>query len=72
MPRTASKANRRKEQDTNPFTRLPYTGKYKKLLRKRKELPAFARMDEFYKVVRTMRTVSIWPGSRTGRVNLVQ
>jgi len=62
--RTAHDANpvnhaRLKEQDTNQFTNLPYTQKYKKLLGKRKELPAFARMDEFYKVVRMMRAASV-------------
>lgn len=55
MPRTpTSKVNCRKELDKNPFTNTPHSEKYKKLLRKRKELPAFVQMDEFYKVVRMM------------------
>lgn len=44
----------------NPFTKVAYSQKYKKLLAKRKELPAFARMEEFYKMVRMMRTASVY------------
>jgi hypothetical protein len=43
----------------NPFTKVAYSQKYKKLLAKRKELPAFARMEEFYKMVRMMRAASV-------------
>ncbi|KAF8603255.1 P-loop containing nucleoside triphosphate hydrolase protein [Ceratobasidium sp. AG-I] len=34
----------------NPFTKLPYTEKYKKILEGRKKLPVYAQMAEFYKI----------------------
>ncbi|KAF9481047.1 pre-mRNA-splicing factor ATP-dependent RNA helicase PRP43 [Pholiota conissans] len=38
------------ERDLNPFTKQPYSGRYKALLNSRKELPVFGRMDEFFKI----------------------
>lgn len=35
----------------NPFTRLPHSPQYRKILESRKKLPVFAQMDEFYKIV---------------------
>lgn len=35
----------------NPFTRLPHSPQYRKILEARKKLPVFAQMDEFYKIV---------------------
>ncbi|KAG8777895.1 DEAH-box ATP-dependent RNA helicase prp43 [Ceratobasidium sp. 428] len=37
--------------DMNPFTRQPYSEKFKKILEGRKKLPVFAQMEEFYKIV---------------------
>ncbi|KAH8105458.1 P-loop containing nucleoside triphosphate hydrolase protein [Cristinia sonorae] len=34
--------------ETNPFTKKPYSGQYKKILEARKKLPVFGQMDEFY------------------------
>jgi pre-mRNA-splicing factor ATP-dependent RNA helicase DHX15/PRP43 len=39
------------EGKENPFTRLPYSPQYHKLLGARKALPVFAQMDEFYEMV---------------------
>ncbi|KAF8598721.1 P-loop containing nucleoside triphosphate hydrolase protein, partial [Ceratobasidium sp. AG-I] len=36
--------------NTNPFMKLPYTEKYKKILEGRKKLPVYAQMEEFYKI----------------------
>jgi pre-mRNA-splicing factor ATP-dependent RNA helicase DHX15/PRP43 len=35
----------------NPFTKLPHSAQYKKILEGRKKLPVFAQMQEFYKMV---------------------
>jgi pre-mRNA-splicing factor ATP-dependent RNA helicase DHX15/PRP43 len=35
----------------NPFTRLPHSPQYHKILEARKKLPVFTQMDEFYKIV---------------------
>ncbi|KAN0128988.1 P-loop containing nucleoside triphosphate hydrolase protein [Lactarius tabidus] len=34
----------------NPFTRLPHSPQYHKILEARKKLPVFTQMDEFYKI----------------------
>ncbi|KAH9019755.1 P-loop containing nucleoside triphosphate hydrolase protein [Lactarius hengduanensis] len=39
------------EGNENPFTRLPHSPQYRKILEARKKLPVFAQMDEFYKMV---------------------
>jgi len=39
------------EGKENPFTRLPHSPQYHKILEARKELPVFAQMDEFYEMV---------------------
>ncbi|KAI0294104.1 P-loop containing nucleoside triphosphate hydrolase protein [Multifurca ochricompacta] len=39
------------EGDENPFTRLPHSPQYHKILESRKKLPVFTQMDEFYKMV---------------------
>ncbi|KAF8885548.1 P-loop containing nucleoside triphosphate hydrolase protein [Gymnopilus junonius] len=36
--------------DVNPFTKLPHSGQYKKILEARKKLPVYAQMDEFLKI----------------------
>ncbi|KAI9439033.1 P-loop containing nucleoside triphosphate hydrolase protein [Lactarius indigo] len=38
------------EGNENPFTRLPHSPQYRKILEARKKLPVFAQMDEFYKM----------------------
>lgn len=38
--------------DLNPFTKVPHTPQYKKILEARKKLPVFAQMDEFLDMVR--------------------
>ncbi|KAF9447073.1 P-loop containing nucleoside triphosphate hydrolase protein [Macrolepiota fuliginosa MF-IS2] len=35
------------DHEINPFTKLPHTPQYKKILEARKKLPVFAQMDEF-------------------------
>jgi pre-mRNA-splicing factor ATP-dependent RNA helicase DHX15/PRP43 len=39
------------EGNENPFTRLPHSPQYYKILEARKKLPVFAQMAEFYKIV---------------------
>ncbi|KAI0065225.1 P-loop containing nucleoside triphosphate hydrolase protein [Artomyces pyxidatus] len=36
------------ENDVNPFSSLPHTAQYKKILDDRKKLPVFSQMEEFY------------------------
>lgn len=40
------------EHDVNPFTKLPHTPQYRKILEVRKKLPVYAQMDDFFKMVR--------------------
>ncbi|KAF8803325.1 P-loop containing nucleoside triphosphate hydrolase protein [Phlegmacium glaucopus] len=37
--------------DVNPFTKLPHSAQYKKVLESRKKLPVFNQMDDFMKIV---------------------
>jgi pre-mRNA-splicing factor ATP-dependent RNA helicase DHX15/PRP43 len=39
------------EGNENPFTRLPHSTQYFKILEARRKLPVFAQMEEFYEVV---------------------
>ena len=39
------------EGKENPFTRLPHSPQYRKILEARKKLSVFAQMDRFYKLV---------------------
>jgi len=39
------------EGKENPFTRLPHSPQYYKILDARKKLPVYTQMDEFYKIV---------------------
>ncbi|ETS61053.1 hypothetical protein PaG_04991 [Moesziomyces aphidis] len=52
IPRKVTGAQARKvmEGDVNPFSVIPkpYSNEYKKILAKRKELPVYAQMDDFY------------------------
>ncbi|KAH7919672.1 P-loop containing nucleoside triphosphate hydrolase protein [Leucogyrophana mollusca] len=52
MPRKVNGNQVRKalEHETNPFTKLPHTPQYRKILEARKKLPVYAQMDEFYKM----------------------
>ncbi|KAH8112475.1 P-loop containing nucleoside triphosphate hydrolase protein [Phellopilus nigrolimitatus] len=38
------------EGDLNPFTKLPHSAAYKKILVSRKKLPVYAQMDEFFRM----------------------
>lgn len=46
------------EHDVNPFTKVPHTPQYKKILEARQKLPVYTQMDEFYKMVRQHLTFS--------------
>ncbi|KAG6916849.1 DEAH-box ATP-dependent RNA helicase prp43 [Tephrocybe rancida] len=52
MPRKVKGEQVRKamEQDINPFTKLPLSAQYKKILDARKKLPVYAKMDEFFQM----------------------
>ena len=39
------------EGKENPFTRLPHSSQYHKILEARKKLPVYTQMDEFYQMV---------------------
>ena len=41
----------RQDGNENPFTRLPHSDQYYKLLEARKKLPVYAQMDAFYELV---------------------
>ncbi|KAN0078223.1 P-loop containing nucleoside triphosphate hydrolase protein [Tylopilus felleus] len=47
---TAIQVRKALEHDVNPFTKVPHTPQYKKLLDTRKKLPLYAQMDAFYKM----------------------
>jgi pre-mRNA-splicing factor ATP-dependent RNA helicase DHX15/PRP43 len=40
-----------KDGGINPFTKLPYSSQFKKILESRKKLPVYAQMNEFYEIV---------------------
>ncbi|KAG6334347.1 hypothetical protein ID866_4738, partial [Astraeus odoratus] len=52
MPRKVTGAQVRKalEHEVNPFTKVPHTPQYRKILEARKKLPVFSQMDEFFKM----------------------
>jgi pre-mRNA-splicing factor ATP-dependent RNA helicase DHX15/PRP43 len=52
LPRkvTAIQVRKALEHDVNPFTKLPHTPQYKKILEARKKLPVYAQMDDFFKM----------------------
>jgi hypothetical protein len=39
------------EGNENPFTRLPHSNQYFKILAARRKLPVYAQMEEFYEMV---------------------
>ena len=41
------------EGQENPFTRLPHSSQYHKILEARKKLPVYTQMNEFYQMVST-------------------
>ncbi|KAG8918123.1 DEAH-box ATP-dependent RNA helicase prp43, partial [Tulasnella sp. 418] len=47
---TANQARKILDGDINPFTKLPYTAQYKKILEGRKKLPVYAQIEEFYNI----------------------
>ena len=51
-------------QDGNesPFTRLSHSDRYHKILEARKQLPVFAQMDDFYKMVSSAVPLCSWGG----------
>ncbi|KAF7790146.1 hypothetical protein EIP86_001098 [Pleurotus ostreatoroseus] len=52
MPRhvTAAQVEKAMNHDLNPFTKLPHTAQYRKILEGRRKLPVYAQMEEFYKM----------------------
>ncbi|KAK9897558.1 hypothetical protein P389DRAFT_58452 [Cystobasidium minutum MCA 4210] len=38
------------EHDINPFNGKPYSQRYKDIMKKRKDLPVFQQMDEFFQI----------------------
>ncbi|KAG6380060.1 P-loop containing nucleoside triphosphate hydrolase protein [Boletus reticuloceps] len=52
LPRkvTANQVRKALEHDMNPFTKVPHTPQYKKILETRRKLPVYAQMDDFYKM----------------------
>ncbi|KAG9075334.1 DEAH-box ATP-dependent RNA helicase prp43, partial [Ceratobasidium sp. 370] len=50
----AAKAKEILDGAINPFTKQPYSEKYKKILEGRRKLPVFAQMEEFYKIIVVM------------------
>ncbi|KAF8840453.1 P-loop containing nucleoside triphosphate hydrolase protein [Paxillus ammoniavirescens] len=55
LPRKVTGAHVRKalEHDLNPFTKLPHTPQYKKILDARRKLPVYAQMDDFTGILTT-------------------
>lgn len=44
------------EHDLNPFTKMPHTAQYRKILEMRKKLPVFTQMEDFYKMVSSLQS----------------
>ncbi|KAG8730362.1 DEAH-box ATP-dependent RNA helicase prp43 [Ceratobasidium sp. 414] len=51
----------------NPFTKNPYTEKYKRILTERKRLPAFAQMEQFYKIFNSNQIMVVIGATGTGK-----
>lgn len=49
------------EGDVNPFTKQPYSANYKKILKMRKELPVYSKMDELYRMVSVSFPAALTP-----------
>ncbi|QRW09867.1 P-loop containing nucleoside triphosphate hydrolase protein [Ceratobasidium sp. AG-Ba] len=54
IPRKVDGAKAREimDGDMNPFTRQPYSEKYKKILEGRKRLPVYSQMEDFFKITK--------------------
>ncbi|SJL06819.1 related to PRP43-involved in spliceosome disassembly [Armillaria ostoyae] len=52
LPRkvTGKQARKALEYDVNPFTKLPQSAQYKKILASREKLPVYSQMDDFFKM----------------------
>ncbi|KAF9458095.1 P-loop containing nucleoside triphosphate hydrolase protein [Collybia nuda] len=52
LPRNVTGAQVRTamEQEINPFTKLPLSAQYKKILEMRRKLPVYSQMDDFFKM----------------------
>ncbi|KAG8720837.1 DEAH-box ATP-dependent RNA helicase prp43 [Ceratobasidium sp. 394] len=51
----------------NPFTKNSYTEKYKRILADRKRLPAFAQMEQFYKIFNDNQIMVVIGATGTGK-----
>ncbi|KAH0835658.1 P-loop containing nucleoside triphosphate hydrolase protein [Lanmaoa asiatica] len=73
LPRkvTANQVRRALEHDVNPFTRVPHTPQYKKILEARKKLPVYAQMDGFYKMFNANQIIVTVGETGTGKTTQI-
>ncbi|KAH9059632.1 P-loop containing nucleoside triphosphate hydrolase protein [Lactarius vividus] len=73
LPRnvTAKQVQGVMEGDENPFTRLPHSSQYRKILEARKKLPVFAQMDEFYKMFTRHQIIVVIGETGTGKTTQI-
>ncbi|KAI9457332.1 P-loop containing nucleoside triphosphate hydrolase protein [Lactarius psammicola] len=73
LPRnvTAKQVQSAMEGNENPFTRLPHSPQYRKILEARKKLPVFAQMYEFYKVFTKHQIIVVIGETGTGKTTQI-
>ncbi|KAF8335362.1 uncharacterized protein EI90DRAFT_2913210 [Cantharellus anzutake] len=57
--------------DTNPFTKLPYTSKYKRILESRKKLPVYSKLDELYDMLRKTQVMVMIGETGSGKTTQI-
>ncbi|KAF9505957.1 hypothetical protein BS47DRAFT_480082 [Hydnum rufescens UP504] len=55
----------------NPFTKLPYSAQFKKILESRKKLPVYAQMDEFYDIFKNNQIVVMIGETGSGKTTQI-
>ncbi|KAF8321341.1 P-loop containing nucleoside triphosphate hydrolase protein [Clavulina sp. PMI_390] len=68
---TANQARTVLDGEINPFTKLPYSESYKKILEARKKLPVYAQMDEFYKMFKENQIIVMIGETGSGKTTQI-
>jgi pre-mRNA-splicing factor ATP-dependent RNA helicase DHX15/PRP43 len=68
---TATQVQSALNGNENPFTRLPHSPQYHKILEARKNLPVFAQMDKFYDIFTKHQIVVIEGETGTGKTTQI-
>ncbi|KAF8335376.1 P-loop containing nucleoside triphosphate hydrolase protein [Cantharellus anzutake] len=57
--------------NTNPFTKLPYSSKYKRILESRKKLPIFTKINEFYDLLKKTQVMVLIGETGSGKTTQI-